>query len=324
MIKNIYIVGAGQLGSRHLQALKSVKASLQITVIDPSEESLKIAKERYDSLPEIHNHKVEYCNEIPESFDRIDIAIIASNSDVRRSIIETLLANGLIEFMILEKLLFDKKEDYYLVNELFNEKNVKAWVDCSMRTMPFYYDLKSYFDGKPFVYIVTGSKYGLITNVIHFIDHISYLSDCLDYKIDTSMLHFPPIQSKRKGFLELNGSISVKFSNGSLGFFTCFPEGSLPVAIEIISGSFRVLSREWEGKAWFSEENKNWVWNEVDAEIPFQSRMTTEVVEDILKNGTCSLVKYRDSMKLHIALLEGLKEYLNSRSLTLIDHYPFT
>ena len=44
-MKRIFIIGAGQLGSRHLQALKSSSNSLNIFIVDPSLESLNIAKE---------------------------------------------------------------------------------------------------------------------------------------------------------------------------------------------------------------------------------------------------------------------------------------
>ena len=47
-MKKIFIIGSGELGSRHLQSLKNIKTSLEIYIIDPSNKSLKIAQERYD------------------------------------------------------------------------------------------------------------------------------------------------------------------------------------------------------------------------------------------------------------------------------------
>ena len=46
----IAIVGAGNIGSRHLQALAKVNYNLAITVIDPSNEALKLANERYNEV----------------------------------------------------------------------------------------------------------------------------------------------------------------------------------------------------------------------------------------------------------------------------------
>ena len=50
--KKVVIIGAGNIGSRHLQALKAVKIPLEIFVIDPSQASLDLSKERYKSMPE--------------------------------------------------------------------------------------------------------------------------------------------------------------------------------------------------------------------------------------------------------------------------------
>lgn len=323
-MKKIFIVGAGQLGSRHLQALKSVDIPLDITVIDPSGEALKTAKERYEVITGVETHQVRYLKEIPVSFDTVDIAIIASNSNVRRLIVETLLANGPVLCMVLEKLLFDRKDDFFTIRELFNSKRVKAWVNCSMRTMPFYAGLQSQFQSTPFIYSVTGSQFGLITNAIHYIDHIAYLSGDSSYVIDAHLLQAPPIESKRKGFLELNGTLTAHFSNGCLGIFTCFPNGTLPILIEITSSEVRIISKESEGKALISDRQNNWMLREVEANIPFQSQMTTRVVTDILMRGTCDLVGYDESMNLHLTLLEGVQSFINYRAEKIFDIYPFT
>ncbi len=323
-MKTIFIVGAGQLGSRHLQALKAVKIPLHITVIDPSEVSLKIAKERYEGILGEETHIVRYLKEIPSSFDKVDLAIVPSSSNVRRQIIETLLYTGHVQNMVLEKLLFNNRDDYLKVFDLLQSKKVKTWVNCSMRTMPFYAGLKSLFQESVFFYTVSGSQFGLITNAIHYIDHIAYLSGELNYQLDTSSLDYPPVTSKRQGFLELNGTLYVKFANGCKGIFTCFANGDMPVMVEIVSSENRLISKEWEGKALISKKSENWKWMEVDSTIQYQSQMTTEVVTDILTKGTCNLVGYDDSMKIHLTLLDGLQHFLNSKSEGKYDLFPFT
>ena len=89
----IQIIGAGQLGSRHLQALSSVAEPLSIDVIDPSLDSLAIAKERFEAMPKIHTHSVNYHQEILHDLN-IDIVIVASGAKPRRKIIENLLPEG--------------------------------------------------------------------------------------------------------------------------------------------------------------------------------------------------------------------------------------
>jgi predicted dehydrogenase len=49
-MKSIVIIGAGQLGSRHLQALRLIDEPIRIQVVDPSHESLKVAEERFNQV----------------------------------------------------------------------------------------------------------------------------------------------------------------------------------------------------------------------------------------------------------------------------------
>jgi predicted dehydrogenase len=323
--KSVYIIGAGQLGSRHLQALKFVKVPLKICVIDPNPESLKTAQSRYDSIESTEiQHEIAYSNSIPKAGDEVDLAIIATNSDVRSQVIKTLLKSKKVNYLILEKLLFNKKKDYGEIQKLLNSVNCTAWVNCSMRKIPFYRKIKEYFDNGPILYMVTGSRYGLVTNLIHYVDHMAYLLKSEDFSVHTAGLDPSPIESKRAGFLELNGTCTVRFSDGSQGVFLCYPSGNLPVQVEIQSDKARCISREWQGKAWISRVDADWDWEEVDAAIPFQSQMTTELVEEILSDGSCPLVTYERSMRIHVTLLEGLLKFLKKESGFRFDHYPFT
>ena len=44
MVANIYVIGAGNIGSRHVQSLANSLTSLNIFVIDPNKENLKKTK----------------------------------------------------------------------------------------------------------------------------------------------------------------------------------------------------------------------------------------------------------------------------------------
>ena len=54
-MKNIFIIGAGNIGSRHLQSLNKIGRSISINVIDPSSKSLIAAKEFFNFSPK-NNH----------------------------------------------------------------------------------------------------------------------------------------------------------------------------------------------------------------------------------------------------------------------------
>ncbi len=325
-MKNICILGAGNIGSRHLQALKNVRTPLSICVVDTSVDSINQAKERYESFPGLVNskHKLSFYQGFEGLPEQIDIAIIATTSNVRREVCEKLLNQASVKIMILEKLLFQKKDDYLFIQKLLKDKKCKGFVNCSMRTMPFYFNLRKEIKKLPFNYFVTGSQYGLITNAIHYIDHMAFLSGSIDFNVGTSALDPVPIENRRRGFLELNGTLNVTFKDGSFGSFSCFPNGDAPVVVEIISPAFRCISKETERKAYIANANKKWVWEEVETDIPYQSQMTDIIVENLLNKGNCQLVSYDESAKIHLTLLESLLKFLNRHSKKPLSTIPFT
>lgn len=321
-MKNVCIIGAGNIGSRHLQGLKKIKFPLSIEVVDPSTDSLEIASQRYQQIESATNHKISFLQNISNLSKKIDLAIVATNSDVRRLVIEELFQRSSIKYLILEKILFQKKEDYSVIEKLLEKNGCKTWVNFSMRIMPFYRDLKGKVK-KPLQMIVSGSQYGLVTNVVHFIDYIAFLTNSYDFKIATDGLDAKLIASKRSGFSELNGTLSVTFKDGSTGYFTCYPYGDAPYIIEVFSKNYRCISRENDRKAQISS-SPSWNWQEMDSNIPYQSDMTNIVVEEILTKETCPLNPYSQASKLHLQLLEDLVKFLNEYSAKKFDFYPFT
>lgn len=320
---SVLIIGAGNIGSRHLQGLKKVSTPLSIQIIDPSETSLNLAKERYEQTITDTKHEITFSSDINQVLKDIDLAIIATSADVRKEVTEKLLAISDVKFIIFEKLLFEKKEDYIEVEKLLQQKNITAWVNCCMRITPFYANLKNKIEDKKVNCIVNGSSYGFITNAIHFIDYIAYLSDNYDFTLDTSLLDKKPIESKRKGFLELNGTLNVSFKNGSMGTFVCYENGEAPVMVEILNRDFRAMANETDRTTYIANP-PSWKWAEVNQSLLFQSDMTNIVVQNILENGKCELTTYEYSSKLHLNLLEGLKDFLNQNSSKKYDYYPFT
>lgn len=324
-IYNVWVIGAGQIGSRHLQALKTVKFPLAITVVDPNQESLKTTKERYDSIATgRYNHEVDYLTNIPKKSNPIDLAIIATSSNVRSKVVVELLKSAKTKYLILEKILFNKKSDYEAIGKLLRKTKTKAWVNIPLRVMPAYIKAREYFKYQRISYIVTGSKIGLITNAIHYFDHVAFITGSTDYKVDTSGLDPDPIKAKRKGFLELNGTLTARFKNGSNISLTCYPDGNTPIISEISSGSARYIGRESEGKAWLAKADRNWQWQEIEATIPPQSKITTLLAENILNKGTCGLVEYKESKKIHLQMLEPLLKFLNKDGKNRYNSYPFT
>ncbi len=324
--KRIMIVGVGNIGSRHLQALKAINIPLDIFVIDPNPDSLKQAKEMYDSMPSNKQiHEVTYTSSIKKLGQEIDIAIIATNSDIRRKVIEKLIEFNQVNNFLLEKLLFQKVEDYHFIKDLLKINNCRAWVNCNRRITPTYNNkIKNWFNKKKlFYYNISGSLYGLMTNVIHEIDYMTYLLESNDFYVDTTYLDSKLIQSKRKGFLEMTGILQIHFKNGSHGFFARYPSGRLSEMTIIESDTDRCIINLIEEVSWIKNIQKLG-WKTFNAMLTYQSELTTTIIENILNKDKSYLPSYKNSMTIHLKLLEPILEFINKNSFQKFDIFPFT
>ena len=169
----VSIIGAGQLGSRHLQGLKTSQNEMEIWVIDASEESLKVAKERCEQVEAKTNKVVHYSQTIDSLPDELDLVVIATGSKPRAGIIKTLLAHSSVKYLVLEKFLFIRLNDYEEIASLIDENGVKCWVNCPRRMWPVYQKIKRLINPEePVLIEKNGKDWGMCCNSVHFIERL--------------------------------------------------------------------------------------------------------------------------------------------------------
>ena len=112
MSNTVLISGAGQLGSRYLQGLVKCSSPLNIWVSDPSNASLALAGERWKVAGGAKSkHSLQFVNSIVSLPMKVDIAIIATNADVRADVVEALASRIKVRFWVLEKVLAQSQKD---------------------------------------------------------------------------------------------------------------------------------------------------------------------------------------------------------------------
>jgi hypothetical protein len=313
----IAIIGGGQIGSRHLQAMSLFDRPVRLQIVDPSMASLKVSQERFNGcVKSLNVLSVEYFQDIGDLPDELDLVIVATNSNVRRAVIESLLARKVVRYLILEKVLFQKTEDLDAVDQLLRAKNVHAWVNCPFRMTPFYRNLKARLkDDRKLDFAVTGSQWGLGCNGIHYLDLCAFLSGDDDFTLTSEMVDQTIIESKRSGFVEFTGTLAGRSAHGSRFAATSYTAGTAPVLITVTSSTVHCIVRETEGMCWIAEADSNWVWREETVNIPFQSQLTHLAVGNILDTGACDLVSYAESSGLHKSLLTALLTAQQQRGL---------
>lgn len=307
---NIAIIGAGQLGSRHLQALASVKKIIHIQVVDPVEESLKTANARFNEVSGSFKGKISFHSSISELEKELEVVIIATSSKIRRAVIEQVVAHSTVNFLILEKFLFINKADYISIGQLLNEKRITAWVNCPRRMMTFYKELQKELKG-PIDFTATGNAWGLGCNGIHLLDLFAFLSNNKEIHLSNDLINDKVLDSKRKGYIEFTGTIKGSAEGSSFVITSHEGEIASPLQINITTSTAKYNIQEGAtAKVQISKEKNHWVLEEKSFVMPFQSQLTNIVVDDILETGNCTLTSYNESAHLHVLFLDNLLEHL--------------
>lgn len=319
----ILLVGAGQLGSRHLQGLKAAGVDANITVVDPSAESLKVSKERCDVVTSTFKKEVTYTQELPASGEW-DLCIMATNSKGRFDLLQTLATRYSIKNYVIEKILFSSEREYAEAEKAFDKIANNAFVNCCMRQMGIYSEIKKVVNGEVFDMTVTGSKFGLVTNFIHYLDYAYDLSGKQSFEVDFSLTDKKLVQSKRAGYYECNGIIGVNFKNGSRLTVNCFEAGALPVTISVNTPSVRYIVDEFNKVAYVQSEKNAWKLDSQTITIPFQSQLTAETAMKIHEKSTLPLTPLKESVQIHLGMVKGFKKSFALESSSNGQDFLFT
>ena len=325
MMNKIILIGAGQLGSRHLQGIAKSNIDISIEVVEPFEKSREIAKKRYEEIeknPKIKS--IDFFESIDQLSDTLDVVIIATNADVRSKIIKELLLKKKVKNLILEKVLFQREEEYHEIEKLLGETSTKCWVNHPRRTFPFYQTLKNEIkDCEQISYMVQGGAWGLGCNGLHFIDHLSFLSDSADLKIDNDFLHPHVYEAKRADYVEFNGLLKGRIGNHIFALYS--DKEPVPVSVTITTDTLTAFIDESNGYARIARKSKDWEWEASQQKIVyFQSELTNIVVDEIISTGSCALPTYDEAMKLHIPFIQALLSHMESVNNQVYTLCPIT
>jgi predicted dehydrogenase len=299
------IIGSGQLGSRHLQALAQLNYAATVWVVDISDDSLALAKKRWAEAGQPEHVTVNYIHTIKELPEELAAVIVATNAGTRRAVIEELLDTCQVPYLLIEKFLFNTFQDYDAIGKLLAEKQVKAWVNCPRRMYPGYKSLKEKLNG-PIEIHVSGAAWGLACNSIHWLDLMNFLQPGKNYTITGELGEIQP--SKRSGYLEFFGSLEIRDENDNVLILAC-EEGDTTYAEIHISGN--------DHEQYYIVETKQQIFFDRNDPKPFtvlnQSQLTGEVLEQMIYTGDCELTPYADSAKLHKTVLKYFLKHYNQK-----------
>jgi len=315
-MKNIVIIGAGQLGSRHLQGVLKSPQDIQVYVVDPSRASLDIAKERAEAIP--NEHQVSYLESIGELPESISLAIIATNANVRLSVLEALCQRAKVENLLLEKVLFQKVSEYQKAAELIERHAIRAFVNHPRRMQAMFQNLKhilSNYQEEVFDISVYGSNWGLGCNGLHVSDAICHVFEDQVAAYSNQNLDEEILDSKRIGFKEFSGRLNGLTVKGH-SFTICskhLPEAAVsPLTFTLNSPKTRIVVQE--GAAPFisftdlTQAGSHKLENQ--SPILFQSDLSNILVDQLFTGEAPQLPPYLEAMENHLLFIQSLNHHL--------------
>jgi predicted dehydrogenase len=312
----IALIGAGQFGSRHLQALALCEQPLDLLLVDPSEASRKVAQERFESVQGSSGHSIAYLPDPAALPEVLDVVIIATSARHRRQVVEALLPRCRIDYLVLEKVLFQSAADCREMQTVLSGYETRVWVNAPRRMWRLYRGLKEALTGKPVRQIhFSTAGWGMACNTFHMLDLFSWLADSPLETLSARFLDPDPIPARRDGFYELTGMLTGQLASGARFTITDHREGKRPLKLLI----------ETDDACFMLQEGKAEV-TVLDGEAPeiealsgigeqFQSRLTNKLVESLLDQGTCALPTYDEAAAVHEIMLPVFAEVFNRNGL---------
>jgi predicted dehydrogenase len=306
-MKNFIIIGLGRLGVRHLQGLLKTNITAIIYCVELSLEAIEDAREKAAEVS--HESKLVFVKDIPEGIN-FQIAIQSTNSSERYLLSKKLIETNKVEHLILEKVIFTKENEYALFSNDLKKTETKCWVNHVRRLYPHYQDLQRKLDSNhPISGSVSGSGWGLASNGLHFIDLFQFLSQSKAVKINTHGLNdFYP--AKRKGYMETNGLLRVKFENSSTLFIYCGESEFNGVSINFTNGYKHYYINEGQANI-MTESIENKI---ADIEPLMVTQTTSDITKELLSGHKCNLPSYSNIQETHELFVKTLNRHLQAHS----------
>lgn len=310
MRAKVAVIGTGNIGTRHLQGLLKCPDDIDIYAVEPNLDARTHSLKMIETENKDYKCEIRYIDSIEKLPQKLDILIVATSSLVRREVVEEFLKNKKARYMVLEKVLFPYVSDYKSIGDLIKRRDVKTWVNCVKRSWEYSSILKEYYKSSNSVQMtVSGKMWGLACNAVHYIDLLSFLTDCCDTPIiDSSLIDNQIISSKRKGYIEFTGKLRVKIGNNNLelickngsfdGFYITLKNEN--IACEIVEKGENGINNVIEIDSGTSRQEA--------FKAEFQSNLTGKLVSELLRKGSCKLPDYDLATKWHIPLITALSE----------------
>jgi predicted dehydrogenase len=299
----VALIGCGNIGFRHLQALTSGAEPATVTVVEPNVAAHERIAEHIAAIAGSSSKQVTLVTELPESAHAFDLVVVATTTDIRRQVVDALLDRHQVKVLILEKVLFPRVADLDEIGKRVDDLGVATFVNCGRRTFPGYVELRDRLaDRAGRSVTVRGNRFGMASNAVHFLDIAEYLTRAAITGVSATGLLPGYVSSKRAGSVEVFGTLTAELSDGSSLTIACFDQDPVSVVVDVEADGLSVSIDELARTVTSDGQTRPFGLQAVSE--------TTWIYDDALRTGTCSLTPYADSARQHRAYFTALRPHL--------------
>lgn len=307
----ILVVGCGELGSRHLQAVASLPVVATIVVVDPNPSAIELGQKRLQDLPNCYGQTVfQWHPSLEEVKGCFDLCIVATQAKGRCQLVKDIFNQELASQFLIEKIAVQSSSEYEDLLQFAKVKRFKIWVNCKTRAYPISKRIKSRLDAsEPILFNVLGGNHGLANNGIHEVDLFTFFDGCKF--IESRGVYIDPIlhPSKRGPHVfDLSGTLFGVTAKGSQFTLSFAHDHAGPDHISIVTKSYRCIVDHMQ--RWAHESDRGGPWQQVSFEGNLMvSHMTKAFASDILNEGRCELPTLEECFPAHRFILGELQPH---------------
>lgn len=305
MNRNVLLVGAGALGSRHLQSLAGSTRVQSVTVVEPNPKARETATMRWAEIA-TGSDKTLIFAELDDLTSAFDAAIIATPSPGRLRILEAVVALG-CERILCEKVLFQTERDLDSALEVVKRHGTDVRVNHVYRYAEAFVELRGRSQPAATRVTVRIGGDGMGCNLIHYLDLLEYLSlsRLAELEVGINTVH----TSKRgPAFVEFCGRATAVTNCGArLDLAYVEGQASAPV-ITVENADGRVVIDEGTG----SVQSTLHDFSVTSFSAPRVSVLTSVVIED-LWDQTCLLPTLMETSTANRLMLAHFNHQIHGR-----------
>ncbi len=328
MSKRILLVGCGQLGSRHLQALVALKDVAEIFVLDPNPASLELGQFRVrevaDANPNIRLSWFDDMSKIPVGGD---LCLMATQAQGRGPLFKKIAQDLCYRIFMIEKIVTPSLGEYQDLVRFSEQHGIRAWVNCQTRTFSVDQYIKRLIRPEdPVILSDVGGNHGLATYGVHVADLFLHFDGSSEIKLARAQIEPALHPSKRgKDLFDLSGIITGYTEKGSHLLMSFSGAHKTPDIMNVITPRGRFMVDHIHENAYQSLEEAGWKWQQIPIDGNWVvSRTTREIATDILFKGMCALPTLKECYPAHDFILSTLKPHFEKLMGKQLNSCPVT